>query len=105
MIFMVDVCVCAYGFMVQAHFLLVKLFPVHVMEPEVSCFMEFPLECHDFQLWQQDEDGDGGKQRGGLGKGWDAPNTGLISDLLPPPHPRQSRAIDSSFVRCVPFSC
>lgn len=39
MIFMVDMYVCAYGFMVQAHFLLVKLFPVHVMEPEVSCFM------------------------------------------------------------------
>lgn len=71
-----------------------KIVPSSCDEARNLAFNGVPprIPFHDFQLWQWDEDGDGGQERGPW-EGMGCPNSGLLSHTPPPPHPRQSRPV------------
>lgn len=99
--FMVDVCVW-FWFYGAGTFSASKIVPSSCNVARSLVFHGVPPRVSWFPLRQWDEDG--GKEGGRPGNGWDAPDSGLISDTPPPPHPRQSSPIDSGFVGCVSSS-
>lgn len=71
-----------------------KIVPSSCDEARNLAFHGVPprIPFHDFHLWQWDEDGDGGQDRGPW-EGWDAQTQASFLNYHPPPHPRQPRPV------------